>query len=127
MRVIIGTSNIRFLSRDYLSDDGVNVEKVHKYTIEEGEACVHQLDRSEDKDGFVLHLQCNDVKTKSEDYCVEGVNAVIKKLQEKRPNARTILSLGIPRNSESHNSKIEKINVTLKERESKWEQEYIYL
>ena len=38
--VIIGTSNIRFLSRDSLSDDGVNVEKVHKYTIEEGEAYV---------------------------------------------------------------------------------------
>ena len=116
--VIIGPSNIRFLSRDSLSDDGVNVEKVHKYTIEEGEAYVDQLDRSEDKDCFVLHLLCNDVKTKSEDYCVEGVNAVIKKLQEKRPNARTILSLGIPRNSETLNRKIEKINVTLKEKVS---------
>ena len=114
--IIIGTSNIRFLSREYLSDDGVNIDKVHKYTIEEGENYIDQLDSSDDKDCYLFHILCNDVKSQNEEYCVEGINRIVRKLQDKRPNAKIVLSLGIPRNSEALNRKIEKINVTLKEK-----------
>ncbi|MEW8548122.1 MAG: hypothetical protein AB2693_31855, partial [Candidatus Thiodiazotropha sp.] len=46
----------------------------------------------------------------------EGTMTVVAMIQDRRPNAEIMVSLGVPRNNDTLNRKIEKINIILKER-----------
>lgn len=96
------------VSREYLSDEGISVEKVNKYTTQDAKQYIDSLEKSEDQDCFILHILCNEVKTQIEEYCIDDISATVSRQQEKCPDAETIISLIL-------NRKTEMINIMLNE------------
>ena len=47
--VLVGTSNLKYISPPYLSDKTVQVQKVIKYTLAEGQKYIDTLKKKEDK------------------------------------------------------------------------------
>lgn len=115
--LLIGTSNIKYISTQYLSSRNVSVEKLTKYTIEEGQEYVKSLGQSDITMGAViLHLIENDISEQAPEYCSERLLKLAEDCKSVFPNAKIILSLGLPRRDEVINQKICKLNVLLKEK-----------
>ena len=63
--ILIGTSNVRFLSARYIAGENYYVRKVIKYTVTEARDYIESLENSDKVSKFLLHLSCNDIKTLS--------------------------------------------------------------
>ena len=113
--VSAGTSDLKYISLQYLSDKPVKVEKVIKYTLAEEQKYIDTLKRKEDKmDAFVLHhlkMILQKRHPKSDKIC-----KMANDIKEKFEEAQVIVSLGLPQTDEGINRKISKVNVLLKEK-----------
>lgn len=113
--ILIGTSNIRYLSSRYIAGDKYHVHKETKYTVSEAKAYIDSLTDDNQISKFILHLSCNDIKTASPDSHAESYCQLVKSTHEKYPRAQVIVSLGLPRKDTTISNKIEVANAKIKE------------
>ena len=85
--LLIGISNVRYLSARYIAGEKYYVRKIIKYTVSEAHEYIRSLESKDNISKFLLHLSCNDIKTLSatEHACdpkiynkIEVTNAMIK-------------------------------------------------
>ena len=114
----MGTSNTKYINRNYLSHGKINVITSLKYTIKEADDYITRLGDPVKKPlrGVVLHLGGNDLKDKSAEVCVDELNSLVEKLHTKYPDIKISVSLGLPRANKADNQKVEKFNVLIKEK-----------
>ena len=115
--LLVGTSNLKFISTQQLSDKKVKVDKVIKYTLDEGQKYIDSLKKKEDKmDVIVLHLFENDIAEQIPEQCMEKLSKMTNDIKRKLTDVKVILSLGLPQWGEGINMKISKLNVLLTEK-----------
>ena len=122
---IVGTSNIKYISPDYIGEKEFEVSKVTKYTLDETKTFVEELSNKEVYDSFILHSLCNDVSRKSPEECSEQMKGILNIISKKYKEVKVIVSLGLPRSDNNLNCRIEKTNVLIKELTSEMENVYI--
>ena len=112
---IVGTSNAKYLSLNYIAGTDFNMSKKIKYTLEETKNYFEALESSDHQDAYILQSLCNDIPKKSADECTKELSDIIDAIESKHKDSRIIVSLALPRDDPTLNRKIEKINILLKE------------
>ena len=106
--VDLGTSNIKYISPDYIGEKEFEVSKVTKYTLDETKTFVEELSNKEVYDSFILHSLCNDISRKSPEECSEQMKGILSIISKKYKEVKVIVSLGLPRSDNNLNCRIEK-------------------
>ena len=115
--VLIGTSNLKFISSSMLSNHKVHIEKETKYTLKEGQEYIDSLKPEEKKvDAIVLHMFENDITEQTPEHCSEKLQKLCVDFQKKSKDSKVIVSMGLPRREEAINRKVSKLNVLLQEK-----------
>ena len=114
--ILIGTSNVRYLSSRYIAGNSYYVHKEIKYTVGEAKSYVDSLDGNENISKFILHLSCNDIKSVSAESHATSYCDLVKQIHDKYPEAYVIVSLGLPRKDRLLSNKIEVSNGLIKEK-----------
>ena len=110
MVLLIGTSNVRYLSSRYIAGEKYYVHNVIKYTVAEAKEYIESLEKSDKVFEFLLHLSCNDIKSVSVKEHATAYSDLAKMVKEKYPIAQVIVSLGLLRQDPTINNKIEIFN-----------------
>ena len=114
--LLIGTSNVRFLSTRYIAGERYYVRKVIKYTVSEATEYIGSLEINEKVSKFLLHLSCNDIKSLSATDHATAYCNLVNLIKEKYPSAQVIVSLGLPCKDPKIYNKLEIANAMIKER-----------
>ena len=114
--ILIGTSNVRYLSSRYIAGNSYYVHKEIKYTVGEAKSYVDSLDRNENISKLILHLSCNDIKSVSAESHATSYCDLVKQIHDNYPEAYVIVSLGLPRKDRLLSNKIEVSNGLIKEK-----------
>ena len=122
---IVGTSNIKFISQEYIGEREFEVSKITKYTLDETYKYIEGLTLKDKHDIFILHSLCNDVGGKSPEECSNQMKRIIESITKKYADVKVIISLGLPRQNRDLNRKIEKMNIIIKEMISELENVYL--
>ena len=126
---IVGTSNIKYISPDYIGEKEFEVTKVTKYTLDETQTFVEELSNKEVYDSIILHSLCNNVSLKSPEECSDQMKNILNFISKKYKEVKVIVSLGLPRSDNNLNCRIvlikELTNVLIKELTSEMENIYI--
>ena len=113
---MVGTSNIKFISQEYIGESDFSVSKITRYTLEETYDYVEKLTPTDRHDGFILHSLCNETGIKTPAECSNYIKRIIDNITQKYSNTKIIISLGLPRSEASLNRCIEKTNILIKEK-----------
>ena len=111
----MGTSNIKFISPEYIGEKEFEVSKVTKYTLDETQTFIEGLTPTDRHDAFILHSLCNEVGVKSPEKCTNHVKRILETVTKKNQKAKVIVSLGLLRKNKDLNRGIEKTNILIKE------------
>ena len=114
--ILIGTSNVRYLSSRYIAGNSYYVHKEIKYTVGEAKAYVDSLAGNDSVSKFILHLSCNDIKSVSAESHASSYCDLVRQIHDKYPEARVIVSLGLPRKDKLLSNKVEVSNGMIKEK-----------
>ena len=114
--LLIGTSNVRFLSARYIAGEKYYVRKVIKYTVSEATEYIESLEDNDKVSKFLLHLSCNDIKTLSATEHATAYCDLAELIKVKYPSAQVTISLGLPCKDPKIYNKIEVANAMIKER-----------
>lgn len=114
--LLIGTSNVRYLSARYIAGEKYYVRKIIKYTVSEAHEYIQSLESKDNVSKFLLHLSCNDIKTLSATEHATAYCDLAKLIKEKYPSAQVTVSLGLPCKDPKIYNKIEVANAMIKER-----------
>ena len=122
---IVGTSNIKFISPEYIGEKEFEVSKVTKYTLDETQTFIEGLTPTDRHDAFILHSLCNEVGVKSPEECTNHMKRILETVTNKNKKAKVIVSLGLPRKNKDLNRGIEKTNILIKEMTSEMRNVFI--
>ena len=114
--LLIGTSNVRFLSALYIAGEKYYVCKVIRYTVSDQTEYIESLDDNDRVSKFLLHLSCNDIKTLSATERATAYCYLAELIKVKYPTAQVTISLGLPCKDPKIYKKIEVANAMIKER-----------
>lgn len=114
--ILIGTSNVRYLSSRYIAGSKYYMHKEIKYTVADAKKYIESLSESDTVSKFLLHLSCNDIKSVTPESHATSYCNLVTFIHEKYPDAEVIVSLGLPRKDTLLNNKIEVSNAMIKER-----------
>ena len=113
----MGTSNLKFISTQQLSDIKIKVEKVIKYRLDECQAYIDSLTKKENRmDAIVLHLFENDIAESTPEQWMDKLSKIIEDISQKFIEAKIIISMGLLQGDGRINMKISKLNYLLKEK-----------
>ena len=94
----------------------MEVEKITKYTLKEGQEYIDAIKEDEkNPDVVVLHLFENDIEHETPENCTAKVNKMCTDIKQKAKDTKVVVSMGLPRRDEGINRKIMKLNVLLQE------------
>ena len=94
----------------------MEVRKVTKYTIKEGQEYIDAMKEDEkNPDAVVLHLLENDIEDETPENCAAKLQKLCKDIEQKAKTSKIVVSMGLPRREESINRKVMKLNVLLQE------------
>ena len=114
--LLIGTSNIKYIDTNRLSSKEVEVEKITKYTLKDGQEYIDALKEDEkNPDVVVLHLFENDIGEETPENCTANLNKMCTDIKRKAKDTKVVVSMGLPSRDEGINRKIMKLNVLLQE------------
>ena len=115
--LLIGTSNIRYLSSKYIPKDRYYAyKKKLKYTVSEARNHIESLTEREKSSKFLLHLSCNDIKSSSPESHGSSYCDLVTFIHDKYPDAEVIVSLGLSWKDTTLNNKIEVANALVKKK-----------
>ena len=114
--LLIGRSNVRYLSARYIAGEKYYVRKIIKYTVSEAHEYIQSLESKDNVSKFLLHRSCNDIKTLSVTEHATAYCDLAKLIKEKYPSAQVTVSLGLPYKYPKIYNKIEVANAMIKER-----------
>ena len=114
--LLIGTSNVHYLSSKYIAGDRYYVHKELKYTVSEARNYIESLTGKEKISKFLLHLSCNDIKSSTPESHASCYCDLVTFIHDKCPDAEVIVLLGLPRRDTTLNNKIEVANALIKKK-----------
>lgn len=124
--LLLGTSNTKFINTSHLSNNNVEVEKRLKYKLNEAQEFIDTLKTDEKSyDAFVLHLLENDITEETPEHCSEKLHQICSNIKQKVKDSKVVVSMGLPREDETINRKVIKLNVLLQEKLG--DMEYVHL
>ena len=113
----MGTSNLKSISNQQLSDTKIKVEKVIKYRLDECQEYIDSLTKKENRmDAIVLHLFENNIAESTPEQWMDKLSKIIEGIIQKFIEAKIIISMGLPQGDGRINRKISKLNYLLKEK-----------
>ena len=99
-----------------MSNVKIDIEKVTKYSIDQGQEFVEALNSEIKPNVIALHLLENDISTQTPEQCAEKLNHVCAIIQKKMSDTKIIVSLGLPRSDENINRNVKKLNALIREK-----------
>ena len=114
--ILIGTSNVRYLSLRYIAGNSFFIHKEIKYTVVEAKSYIESLPENDHISKFILHVSCNDIKSVSAESHATSYCDLVQQIHDKYPEAHIIVSLGLPRKDNLLSNKIEVSNGLIKEK-----------
>jgi len=112
--ILIGTSTTRDIDPMSLSVK-YTVDKYMAYTLEETATAVSNI--VESPDVIIFHSLSNDVKTKTNEECVQEFTEIIENVEQRFKDTKVIISLPMPRaDDDAVNNKAQMLGLLVKEK-----------
>ena len=106
--LLVGTSNITYLSAKYIAGQNAYVRKVIKYTVKE--ATEYEGD---EPDLVIFQSTCNDIKKKNNDEIINELNELVRVTKKKFTDKNIIISLPLPRKERALRIKIRTLSAAI--------------
>ena len=117
--LLVGTSNVKFVSSRFVAGRDLYVRKIQKYTTEEAIEYIRSYEEELNPEVVIYHLLCNDAETHSINEITKKTESLLEITKSKFPRAKVIISLGLPRKDQRFNLKVRTLNMELQNRFNK--------